>query len=398
MLTVIGVVTVLFVLATMLLSMAVYQITSTSRQEYRTKAVHMADAGLNAYLYELRRNPLYWSTNPTVGPVAYGDGSWSVSAVSASGTVIVRSVGTIPSRSTSRTVMAQVRFPTFADYMFLANADINIGADAIIDGKLRSNGNVNNLGIVKGKVYAGGTVTGSRDSSHLLQGYLEHQPLIDFATVTTDLTAMRAVAVSSGHQFGASGYSGWLVAFSGSQYRVYKVTGGTSTGYLTTTLYRDYTAIPAQGVVYFDDNVWVQGNYSSMVTVGCGKTAYIPDNLVPTAANTPYTCGIIAQKDIIVPTWYPNLPTNMTITAAMLAQTGAVYGELQTGHEKNSLVINGSMAYTNYGYFAQYSGSDVTAGFNTRAYNYDPRLDLFPPPMFPTVKDGSLKVTSWIEQ
>jgi hypothetical protein len=30
-------------------------------------------------------------------------------------------------------------------------------------------------------------------------------------------------------------------------------------------------------------------------------------------------------------------------------------------------------------------------------YDYDP-LDLYRPPMFPMVKDGSLKVTSWIEQ
>jgi hypothetical protein len=294
--------------------------------------------------------------------------------------------------------MAQVRFPTFADYMFLANADINIGLDAVINGKVRSNGNINNLGICEGRAIAAGNVTGSTGLDRLRAGFDKYQPRIDFATVTTDLTTIRTVATSNGHYFAASGSSGYRMTLSGVRYKVERVTAVSGTGVLSTVLVRDWTNIPTTGVLYFSDNVWVLGDYAAMVTIGTSKTAYIPDNLVPTNADTPFTCGIIATNDIIVPTWYASLPDDMNVRAALLAQTGAVYGELKSGYIKTKFTIWGSMAYTNYGYFASYSGSTVVAGFRSRSYNYDPRLDLYPPPMFPTVKDGSLKVTSWIEQ
>lgn len=55
------------------------------------------------------------------------------------------------------------------------------------------------------------------------------------------------------------------------------------------------------------------------------------------------------------------------------------------------------MAYRTYSGFAVYSGNTVISGFREREYTYDPRLDFDPPPMYPQIKDGSLKVNTWIE-
>ncbi len=394
--TVVAVSAILFLLATMVIMLANTLTTGTRSQEGRTKALHMADAGLNAYLYELRRDPSYFVANPTIGPTVQDDGVWTVTAVAASVNepLQLTATGSIPSMNVTRTVVASVRFPTYAEYMFLSNADLNIGADAVIDGKIRSNGNVNNSGTVTGKVTASGNVTGSGTFG---QGYERNMPTIDFSQVTVDMANMKSVATASSAYFNNSGGYGFRVILSGSSARVERVTGGTSTGNLTTTLLRTLT-VPAAGVLFFDEDVWVQGDYSTMVTIGCSRDIYVADNLEPSQSNRPFTCGLVAQRSVIVPTWYPSMPQVMRLDAAMLAQTGTIYGDYRSGVTKSKITITGSMSYNTYGYFALYSGNTVSAGFRARDYLYDPRLELYPPPYYPMLRDGSLKVSTWVEQ
>ncbi len=144
--------------------------------------------------------------------------------------------------------------------------------------------------------------------------------------------------------------------------------------------------------------MWVSGSYDAKVTIGSSSDIYVPNNLVPVNQNSSATCGLIASNNIIVPYWYPDVPSNMRITAAMLAQNGTIYADLKNGIIVSKITITGSMAYRQFGYFTQTSGNTVTAGFRNREYSYDPRLDVDPPPMFPQIKDGSLKVTIWNEQ
>jgi len=41
--------------------------------------------------------------------------------------------------------------------------------------------------------------------------------------------------------------------------------------------------------------------------------------------------------------------------------------------------------------------SDSSHGFSQRTYTYDQRLDIYAPPRYPVVHDGSLKVATWVE-
>jgi hypothetical protein len=43
------------------------------------------------------------------------------------------------------------------------------------------------------------------------------------------------------------------------------------------------------------------------------------------------------------------------------------------------------------------TSGDPIAGFKQAVYAYDQRLNVYPPPMYPVVQDGSLKVDTWIE-
>lgn len=386
---------VLFVLVMMLITLVEYQETQSARQAGRVRAMHMADAGVNAYLYELRRNPTFWVTQPSLGPTSMTEGSWLVTATAPTQDkpLTLRSVGTLAGNVATRTVVATVRFPTFADYMFAADTDINVGADATIYGKLRSNGNINNDGRITGRAYATGRVSGPGTFE---AGYDQYYERLDFAQVTADLASIRTQATASGTYYGPSGAQGYRVTINGASIQVAKVTGGTSSGNLTTTPLGS-VSVPASGVLYFNDRVWVSGTYSAKTTIASSSDIYIPDNLQASNPSGSATLGLVAQNNIIVPSWYPNLPQPMTVSAAMLAQTGSIYGDLQSGITKSGITINGSMAYKGYSYFAQYSGSTVTAGFRSRSYRYDSRLDVEPPPMYPQIRDGSLKVSTWIE-
>lgn len=393
--TVVAVSSILFLLATMIIILSNGLTSSTVSQEARTKALHMADAGVNAYLYELRRDPSYYVSHPTLGPVVQDDGVWTVIATPPTETqpLLLTGSGSIASMDMTRTVVASVRFPTYAEYMFLSNADLNIGSDAYIEGKIRSNGNVVNAGHVTGKVSASGNVGGSGVFGN---GQESGLPRIDFAQVTVDMANMRTLATADGSYFTGSGGYGFRCILSGTTARIEKVTGGTTTGNLTTTLIRTIS-VPANGVLYFNEDVWVQGDYATMVTIGGARDIYVADNLTTSSTNR-FTCGLVAQRSIVVPSWYPSLPNVMTLQAAMLAQTGNIYGDYRSGITKSKITIKGSMSYSTYGYFALYSGNTVTAGFRQRDYLYDPRLELYPPPYYPQLRDGSLKVSTWVEQ
>lgn len=392
-----GVMVVLFLLATTVLVLTTHLTRMSTMQTSTVKSLHMADAGLNAYLYGLRRDPMYYVSNPTMGPIALEDGFWSVEVsppASPSDPLLVYATGSIPSYEVTRTIVAEVAFPTYAEYMFLTDADINIGSGALIEGKVRSNGSIDNDGNVTGDVLAVGTVGGSGTfGGQRLPGSAP----VDFAQVTTDLNIMRGVADAAGTLFQSSGGIGYKIELAGSMARIYRVTGYNGSGEPVASQIA-YIAIPSEGVIFFDERVWVSGTYSAKLTIGCNNSIYVCNHLQPTSLDSDYTCGLVASQHVVVPTWYPSLPTNLTLTAAMLAQNGSIYGDYQSGVTKNSITITGSMAYAEYGYFAVSSGSTVTAGFKQRVYSYDYRLETEPPPYFPRLRDGSLKVKTWFEE
>lgn len=410
MIVVVGVMTVLFLLTTMLVVVSNYMLTSGRLQEIRVKTVHVADAGLNAYLYQLRRYSLYYETNPTLGPVVQDDGVWFVTAIppTATSPLTLRSEGRLNSQETSKTVVATVRFPTFADYMFLANADINIGAGARIVGKVRSNGSVDNRGEITDVTYAHGTITGSGTFGTALPSgstvKFPHEALIDFSQVTADTNIIAAAATAVGTNYAApgTGYVGYKITVSGSTFTVEKVVSVTTNGtmVLESIAGQAGRAIPASGVFYFagtTTDVYVQGDYDKAITICSMRDNYIINNFKPTNPTSRNTAGLIAKRNNIVPTGFDSVPQDMVLTAALLSQEGSTYGDLSTSTIKNSIVITGSNSYYTYGYFVQMSGSTVLRGFRTRTYQYDQRLDLFPPPRYPVIHDGSLKLNTWVE-
>jgi hypothetical protein len=328
--------------------------------------------------------------------------------------------------------VSKVAFPTFADYTMLANCEIRIGVDANIYGKVHSNstfsgsgGNyaVYNQGKIwpvggipgSGEIYAVGAIYGAPSPSRNENGLAGRHagvPVVDFAKVTTDIAAIRDRATASATRFYVPGTNGvptglgYRLKLSGTTYTLDLVkTGSKTKGGLTYTLNYRTGNIPASGVFYFDGDVWVQGDYASMVTVASGNDIYICQNIAPTSTTAKKTCGLIAAKNIWIPDNYPTaeMPDALSIQAALLAmdgECGAVLDSALTPWRlRTSATFIGSRAYKLPGglVLVDSTGKELL-GFNNRVYNYDANLDSNPPPMFPIIKTGALKIVTWTER
>ncbi len=384
----------LFVFAIMILTVVSQSTFQSVRRTGHAKAMHMADAGLNAYLYELRRNPSYYLSSPQLGPISLEDGSWVVTSTPPVGStpLMLRATGRIPSMNETSVVVAAVRFPTYADYMFLTDAYIPIGSAATIKGKVRSNDYIRNDGKITGVAEAVNSITGSGTFGG---GKRCPVPKVDFAQVTADLTDIRTAATAAGTYLAGSGAKGYRAVVSGNTVTVSKISVlNSTTGVMTLNTIGMYT-IPHSGVMFFNDDVYVSGTYTEKLTIASSSSIYIVDNYEPANLNSTATSGLIGAQNVVVPTTFTSVPTIMRVTASLLAQNGQVYGTCISGvanNRKSKITILGSIGCKDFPYFE--SGG---VGWASRLYDYDERLDIDPPPMFPQIRDGSLKISTWNE-
>lgn len=393
---------VLFMLVTSLLLLQQYYLGQVQARSSRVDATHIADAGLNDYLYHIKNNSTYYTTVPDTGWVAFGGGRYDVVAHAPINGEPLTLYAT-GSADNTITIVATIRYPTFADYMFLSDGDITFGTNAVVNGQVRSNGSVDNDGKITGKTFAVGTITGSGQFG--LAKYPNYARA-DFSQIAVKMDDIMVAAKSHSPQsyFKLSGKSGYFVTFNGSSYTVKRVTGGSSTGDFsaiknTDTTYGGTYTIPADGAIYFDDTVWISGNYGANVTVSSSKDIYFYGSYQRTSSTAKYTSGIISKSNIIVPSWYTSVPQDMLIEAAVLAKEGKFYADMQTGVFRNSLTFHGAATYKDAtgGFVSVYSNGTDAAGFRNRAYNYDQALDVNPPQFYPPTGDGSLKVATWID-
>jgi hypothetical protein len=429
--TVMAISAILFMLATTLVMLASQQQVSASNQVTRTKALHAADAGINAYLYKLSVDYYAWQVSPTATGTTT-DGTWSVTATRPGGTgpIFLNAVGTVP--GATRRVLANVQAPTFADYTLLFNESVNVGAAAVIKGNVRSNANITNAGEITGQAVAVGTVSGSGkfDGGRFPNSRIQSFAVVDYGSLLSTATAAGTYwPDSSTYATGTIHYLGYNVVLNGGGGTVQKVKAyNSTTGTMTLDPSIQTFTIPACGILYFDDAIWVHGMYAAKVTIvvgadyegnaqGAGPTTvnnttwtnpvsgtymgqqmvnssvFIDDNLVPDDISSDHVCGIVSKGDISITECANDSPNNYIVTAAMLSTDGAIHADWITNVHKDHFQLNGSIAQWQAGYFL--SGSST--GFLSRDYWFDARLYTTPPPLFPPLGDGTLKVNSWVE-
>lgn len=423
---------------------ALFEHRASSKYALSDEAFTIAEAGVNYYRWHLAHDPTDYEDG-TEGPGPYvheyrdkdgnviGYYSLSITPPLAGSTVVmIESTGwTVADPNTRRTIRVRVGFPSLTDYTFLSNANMNFGASTRVYGTVQSNGGIRFDGTtdswvrsaVERYTYLTQTHEGVWGSGGPRSFWEYPVPAIDFNTITTDLATLRDAADEAGVHLVSSGVYGWHIVFSGSTYSLYRVNSlscyngegqwrrnrsgwywdGATYCYdiQNQTLVSANQPIPENGTIFSDDHVWVDGTVNGRVTVAVGRfpvvspyrNIYINNNLLYDDASTSTVIGLLAQGDIIVP---HNVPTDMSIDAAMLSQFGSIYHPYYDNHLRNSLTIFGSQISYNGGGWKYVNGwGHVVTGFEETIHMYDGNLRYYPPPGFPV--GNTYELISWEE-
>lgn len=354
-----------------------------------------------------------------------------------------------------RTVVATIGRPSFSEYVLLVDDFVRIGGplDREWHGKTHSNTGVeinteNIVDLVTCSAETYGSEWGvfsnevplDSDSRSL---WAWDVPWIDFNSVTTDFVRLRDLATVSGvtnlpyiTPSPSSAAHGWYIKIDGDQYSITEVRGEKEQygygvdkkrgGYLTwDTPWQGPYDFPTNGVIFVNDNVWVEGNdVDGRLTIaatgqfnGNGKTASIAivSDIVYSEYDGTVAVGLIAEQDVKIPMYAPmekdgDLGTNwkydvgnidMRVDAALIAQKGKEYVNYQNtqGPRRGMLTMYGSVSTLLTPYRCSvdenpYSGYPY-GGFGRGANEYDPFMLYNPPPHFPTI--GSYQIRDWRE-
>jgi hypothetical protein len=248
-------------------------------------------------------------------------------------------------------------------------------------------------------------------------------PVVDFTGITGDLSVIKADAQSNGFYRSASGANGYkLVLKTNGTFDLYKVNsllpapngcvnsiGQTNWGTWSvgtvggaTTLLGTYS-YPANGLMFFEDHVWVEGQINGQrLTIVAGtfpvnsatyKNIIVNNNLTYTNFDGTDVIGLIAQGNFLVGL---ASASSLIIDAAIIAQNGQTIryyypSGCSPWDFRSTLTTYGMFASNGQGYF--YYGS---SGYQNQPASYDANLLYSPPPSFPLTSD-QYEILSWQE-
>jgi hypothetical protein len=429
--------------------------TLTSAQ---SEALALAEAGIEYYKWHLAHFPTDTQNGTgSTGPytVSYADpenGTDGTFTLSVTGnescgqlTSIDLSSKGVPADypGTSRTVTARYARPSVGTYSYILNDSVWAGDDRVILGPYHSNGGVRMDGTANSPVtsslatwtctsdygcsptqnHANGVV-GSGPNQNLWQ-YPVAQ--VDFSAIAADFGSLKTLAqaqglyyarISSGtNKSNANYWKGYHLTFNANgTVTVKKVTGTTQLNVVpvntaddstdraliaTESTYETKTIPQNCGLIYVEDNVWVDGTIPSKITLvaanvvnaNVAPNAYLKGDIQYGATDGSDALTLIAENDVLVA---PNAPTNMTLDGIFIAQNGAFGRNLylnsfgsncnSTYEPKGTLTMLGttvSNKRTGTKWLNGCSFSD--AGYQTRIDSYDRNIASDPPPFTPVV-------------
>ena len=356
--------------------------------------------------------------------------------------------------SVQRTIISKLAIPSFANFAAVANAVMRFGSGTEVFGPIHSNNGIRFDGIAHNLVtsllsnyndpiHSGANEfavhthvnpppgTGLNNSFRPLEapptspvmsrtdvfiaGRSFPAPEVEFDTIMNDLIQMKADAESGGLYFASSTVSGYQIALkTDDTFDLFRVnnlravpsgcTSGTSgwgswtASSTTLTLLGNYP-FPANGLIFLDDNVWVEGTIDgARLTI---VAARIPDDDVNQRRSMTFNNNILYTNydgtDVIALIGQNNVNAglysedNLRIDAALVAQNGRVgrfsYSDTDCApyDRRTTLTLYGTIVTAlQYG-FAY--GDPVTNGYSFRNLIYDSFLLYNPPPFFPETED-----------
>ncbi|MHB8860443.1 MAG: hypothetical protein ACYC48_01770 [Minisyncoccota bacterium] len=427
----------------------------------RAEAFSVAEAGLEYYRWHLAHFPTdlkNGTTDPGPYPVIIsgsggGTASLSIVPLTACGqttSINITSTGTAADNpSFPVTLVARYAQPTVAQYSYIVNDSVWAGADRIINGPYHSNGGIRMDGASNAPVTSSLSswicttdfgcsynttepgVFGSGSNQALWQ---YPTPQVDFNAIATRFPPLKSIAsvsgiylarYSSGNSNSAAYHKGYHLTFNANGTvtvtKVSSVTKMNETPINSTDPLTDYSLINNEtssatytipstcGLIFVEDNTWVDGTIPSKVTLVVASvtdsnvipTAFLRGNITYSSPSSGFT--LISQGDVLIT---PDSPDDMTLDGIFVAQGGA-FGRnyyscstYPTYSQKDSLTIVGS-TISNKRTGTQWGGSGCgktySSGYATRIDSVD-RTQYADPPPFTPILSNDYQFITWQQQ
>lgn len=437
-------------------------IESNRRLLTREKAIQLAESGIDYYRWHLAHAQSdYQDGTNAAGPYIHHvydkDGNEVgvfelniTPPVSGSTKVRIESTGKPVGSDTFRTIRVEMAIPSLAKYALVANDVMRFGSGTEVYGPIHSNYGIRFDGKAYNLVTSAVTSyndtdsddcnTGSSFGVHtcvspndpsvpasvpnrpdvFVAGRLFPVPTVDFTGLTSDLSNIKSQAQTNGRYISGSGSQGYqIVLRNNDTFDLYKVTsqinqGGSCTNSQSQSGWASWSinnktfvanyAIPSNGLVFVEDNIWVEGLINSArVTIVAARFPDNPSNRPSITINNDLNYTNYDGRDVVALISQGNInvglrsDTDLRIDAALVAQNGRVgryyYPSGCSPYQtRNSITLYGMIA-SNIRYGFAYTDN---TGYQTRNIIYDANLLYGPPPSFPLTSD-QYEILSWEE-
>jgi len=442
---------------------AVTQNHAQTRAAGNAKALALAEEGLEYYRWHLSHFPTdlqngtgaagpYVITEPDPEGGDAGTVSLAIGGSQSCGQITSVNIAAtgVPADGSgaSKTISARYAQPSVANYSYILNDSVWAGSDRIINGPYHSNGGIRMDGTTNAPVTSSlsswlctsdfgcspnsskAGVFGSGANSSL---WSYPSPQVDFAGIAADFTSLKTKAqnnngivllrYSSGSSGNSTYYRGYHLIFnSNGTVTIKKVSATASltvqpvnasdpttdhTVITSESAYQTKTIPSSCGLIFVEDNAWIEGVIPSKVTVvvanvtntGVAPNAMLPDNITYSGTNAGLT--LIAENDVLVTGDSPN---NLTLNGIFIAQNGAFgrnyYGSSCNGtyEPRGTLTIHGTTVSNKRTGTKWVNGCNSgDAGYQTRIDAYDRTLASDPPPFTP-ITSSDFQFSDWREE
>lgn len=475
----------------------------------RQRALDIAEAGVNYYMWHLSHNTADVTDGHTPGTpdptLGYGpyvhdyvDGNavkqgtytlWLQPQGTGSTIIKIRSIGKVKNSTATRTIDAQIGVPSFASYGVISDEALWFGNTETASGPIHSNKGVRMDGANTADVTSpnatyvpssslGGNGFTSRPgvwcdtgvtspvncNTRNKSNWRYPVPSIDFNQVNGSLCTIKKIAFSSDAattglanaanactqtpttrtaaylpQRSSSGtYSdtvGYYIELNSDHtYNLSSVSNEKDTNTsvstaLTKSSIANNIPVPASGVIFAEDNVWVRtssaSGFKGKLTIAAARLATsananitVADDILYNAKDGSNTIGLIAEDSVRIAPYAPPRTSSFTfeVDAAIIAVTGSVQYPYKYNYQPSRCTmgwVGASQKFLFYGSVASRSswtwtwlsgscGDNVNSGggnyisgilHNTTQYDYS--LLYGPPPSFPVT--NGYNILSWRE-
>ncbi len=456
------------IVTTALVNWGATMLKNTRQLSAREQALQIAEAGIDYYRWHLAHasNDYKDGTGTTTsnGPFIHdfkdkdgniiGQYALTITPPPTGSTLVkILSKGTVlEDPSVYRSIQVSLAIPSFAKYAVVANDFMNFGTGTEVFGPIHSNYGIHFDGLAHNVVtsavttYVDPDVSANKWAVYTTLGTDDPNPqtpiltrpdvfmagrqfpvaTVDFLGITTSLSSMRSAAIaagSSGRYYASSGAQGYYILLkTNGTYDLYKVNSLVSApnnctnsssqtnwgtwSINTKTLIQSGITFPANGIIYVEDHLWIDGQVNgTRVTIVAAASSFpgtsatwkniiVNNNLLYTAYDGTDAIALIAQGNI---TAGLNSINTMRIDSALMSQNGRIgryYYSSNCGasYQRVSITLYGMIASAlRYG-FAYSNGT----GYAIRNIIYDGNLLYAPPPSFP-LTSNQYSILSWNE-